>query len=82
MQYRAFINAPGEYDWFAIDENGTGHVFKNEPELILRHYHYTGDEEEWDDNSGLGGYQVGNFSQYIKWYKDIKIKRRCYCARG
>lgn len=75
IKFRAFINAPKEYKWFAIDEDSIGHVFIHEPKLYTRDIHGIGLVDEWSDGSERGGFQVGYFEQYQKYYKDIVIER-------
>lgn len=75
LQYRAFINAPKEYKWFAIDKDGTGHVFVDKPILEKRRY-LGGEIEAWEDVESEGIIGVGMFQQYKHLYKEILIERK------
>ena len=66
LRFRLFLNAPEGYDWGAVDSNGSGYVYEEEPDLE--------DAEMW--NYDGDGRFVGSFPQYKDIWKETLVRRK------
>lgn len=84
LQYRAFINAPKEYKWFAINQDGSGSVFQNKPEYLPAGRLSAEGSGMWCTKSSdmsMDSFRpfsicVGLFLQYKHLHKEILIERK------
>jgi len=84
LQFRAFLNAPKEYRWFAINEDGIGKVFIHYPECIpagrlsaeRSGLWITKRENMSCDSIRPFSICVGRFDQYKHLWKEILIERK------
>ena len=75
LQFRAFLNAPKEYRWFAIDSDGRGFVYRNKP-ILDAHNNWLNEEFSGDICNVGASIGVGLFLQYAELFGKILIERK------
>ena len=75
LQFRAFLNTPKEYRWFAIDSDRRGFVYRNKP-ILDAHNNWLNEEFSGDICNVGASIGVGLFLQYAELFGKILIERK------